>query len=106
MEKLEAEKLSAERERQKIEKEERENLRKQQQAEDNLPPEPAVGTAGVRYNNQKWNFTFLRAASFDSASPMDESCHEDSWKVIDLLCYSSLLVLRASMRYFVKNDVR
>ena len=47
MEKLEAEKLSAERERQKIEKEERENLRKQQQAEDNLPPEPAVGTAGV-----------------------------------------------------------
>jgi len=46
MEKLEAEKLSAEREREKIEKEERENLRKQQQAEDNLPPEPAVGTAG------------------------------------------------------------
>ena len=55
MEKLEAEKLSAERERQKIEKEERENLRKQQQAEDNLPPEPAVGTAGVRYKNQKWH---------------------------------------------------
>jgi hypothetical protein len=48
MEKLEAEKLSAERERQKIEKEERENLRKQQQAEDNLPQEPAVGTTGVR----------------------------------------------------------
>merc|ERR1712037_101859 len=37
------------------------------------------------------------AASFDSAFPMDESCQEDSWKVIDLLCYSSLLVLRASM---------
>ncbi|CBY18395.1 unnamed protein product [Oikopleura dioica] len=47
MEKLEAEKLTAERERQKVEKEERENLRKQQQAEDNLPPEPAVGTAGT-----------------------------------------------------------
>jgi hypothetical protein len=53
MKKLEAEKLSAERERQKIEKEERENLRKQQQAEDNLPPEPAVGTAGVNTNNLK-----------------------------------------------------
>jgi len=53
MEKLEAEKLTAERERQKVEKEERENLRKQQQAEDNLPPEPAVGTAGVSNNDPK-----------------------------------------------------
>ena len=51
MEKLEAEKLAAELERQRIEKEERENLRKQQQAEDNLPPEPAAGTAGVRRKN-------------------------------------------------------